>query len=207
MEQIVVKIMALLMAVTVHEMAHGWVAHRLGDPTPAHRGRITLNPVAHIDIFGTIVLPALLLVMNSPFLLGWAKPVPINPGYFRNPRKGMAMVALSGPASNLVMGFVAGVLLKAHFLWPDSMGNVAAPLYSFLAHAVGVNVVLAVFNMLPVPPLDGGHFLQGVLPRDTARFLDRIEPYGMLIIIALLYLGVLNVILKPIYILLFRFLI
>lgn len=205
---IVVQVMALLVAITVHEMAHGWMANRLGDVTARLQGRLSFNPLAHIDPFGTIIFPALLIFMKAPFLLGWAKPVPVNPTNFRDPKRGMAMVSLAGPVTNLAVGVAAAVLLKMSFLWPSDMwrmgfvtasGGVAAPLFWFLRSCVSINVLLAVFNLIPIPPLDGGHFLEGVLPEHIAREYRKIEPFGMVLIIFLLYLGILDLVLMPIY--------
>jgi Zn-dependent protease len=203
---VVVQVMALLTAITVHEMMHGWAAHRLGDPTARLHGRLTINPLAHIDLFGTIILPLILIATKSPVLIGWAKPVPVNATYFRNPRRGMAVVSVAGPLSNLALAIVAAFLLKvlllapgsAHVILDPGTAGVMAPLVWFAFFSVQINVLLAVFNMVPIPPLDGGHFLEGVLPVEMARGLSRIEPYGMVIIFALLWLGFLDRFLVPI---------
>jgi len=206
MHIIVVQVMALLVAITAHEFAHGWMSDRLGDPTPRQAGRVTFNPIAHLDLFGTIIFPALLILTKSPILLGWAKPVPINPKYYRNSLKGTAMVSLAGPGANLVLAFAAGLILKLRFLWPASPGEVSAPLQTFLLYMVVVNVGLAIFNLVPIPPLDGGHFLQSVLPARQALILHKMEPYGMFIIMGLLYLGVLDFFFRPLSFLLYRIL-
>ncbi len=203
MHMIVVQIMALLVAITLHEMAHGWMAHRQGDMTPRLHGRLSASPLAHIDLFGTIIFPLLLILMRSPFLLGWAKPVPVNPAYFRTPRRGWALVSLAGPAANLAVAVVAAFLLKIGYGWlltsTGAAASIAAPIGEFLLACVSVNVLLAVFNLIPIPPLDGGHFLEGFLPEKLAREYRKIEPFGMIIIFLLIYLGLLNRVLAPLH--------
>jgi Zn-dependent protease len=194
---IVVQVMALLVAITFHELAHGWSAYRLGDNTALQMGRLTLNPLAHIDIFGTVILPGLLIITGSPVLFGWAKPVPVNPARFRNPRKGMSLVSLSGPATNLGLAVLAAVILKTGMVRPS--GGVATPIFEFLWFSLSINVILAIFNLMPIPPLDGAHLLEGFLPEGAARQFSRLEPYGMIIIIAMLYLGLFRLVLMPIY--------
>jgi Zn-dependent protease len=186
----------LLFAITVHEVAHGWVANKLGDPTARMLGRLTLNPIKHIDPVGTLLIPALLLLMHSPFLFGWAKPVPITPQNFKKPRTGMAWVAAAGPGSNLLMA-----LIWLTIAWcAVSFGGVLpwiVPLYWMGVLGVVVNVALGVLNLFPLPPLDGSRVLAGLLPPAGARILYRIEPYGLFIVALLLASGVLNVILGP----------
>lgn len=191
----------ILAAVILHEVAHGYVASRLGDQTAAQAGRLTLNPFAHVDLFGTIILPLLLLFGGAPFLFGYAKPVPVNFLNLRNPRKGMVLVALAGPVTNLLL---AGASALAYRLIPGGETPEAGLLATnllFLKTMAGVsvfmNVGLAVFNLLPVPPLDGGRVATGLLPRAPALVLARLEPYGMLIILMLLATGVLDRILHP----------
>ncbi len=198
MQDVVIQIVALLLAITVHETAHAWTAYRLGDPTARLQGRLSFSPLAHIDLFGTIIFPLLLILMKSSFLIGWAKPVPINPSYFKNPRKGAALVSLSGPASNLLTAFVAAIVLRLGISFFRTPGPIATPLGALLLASVVINTVLAVFNLIPIPPLDGGHFLEGVLPVRAAYSFRKIEPFGMVIIFILLYFGVLHVILRPI---------
>jgi len=191
----------ILMAVILHEIAHGYVAFRLGDPTAAQLGRLTLNPFAHVDLFGTVILPLLLLFGGAPFLFGYAKPVPVNFRNLRNPRRDMVLVALAGPAMNLLL---AGCFSFVYRLLPSLdvlQSNMLATNFLFFKAMAGagvlMNVGLAVFNLLPVPPLDGGRAATGLLPRSPAIALARLEPYGMLIIMLLLASGVLNHLLHP----------
>jgi Zn-dependent protease len=180
-----VWVLPLIVAITFHEAAHGFVAHALGDNTAWERGRVTFNPLKHIDPFGTLILPAMLLLAHSPFLFGYAKPVPVNFRALRHPRIDMVWVALAGPATNIILALAAA--LAFHGLSLASAGA-AQWLADNLRNALVVNVVLAVFNMLPIPPLDGGRVAVGLLPGVLAGALARLEPYGMLILIALLIL-------------------
>lgn len=191
----------ILTAVVLHELAHGYVAYRLGDPTAAQAGRLTLNPIAHVDPFGTVILPAILLFSGSPFLFGYAKPVPVN---FRNldePRRDMVLVALAGPVMNFILAGVSAILLKfllsSYFLKRGISPTSALMIIQLLHSCLLINVSLAVFNMLPVPPLDGGRVATGILPRTPALALARLEPYGMLIIFLLMTSGALDHILRP----------
>ncbi len=179
-----VWVLPLLVAVILHELAHGFVAWRLGDSTAKDAGRLSLNPISHIDPFGSIVLPALLVFSGSGILFGWAKPVPVNFNRLRKPRRDMVLVAAAGPAMNLVLAFAAAAALQATGLPPRS--NASWEQLN-LFNALILNVVLAIFNMLPLPPLDGGRVLVGVLPRPLAKAVARIEPYGMLIIVLLIF--------------------
>jgi Zn-dependent protease len=180
-----VWVVPLIIAITFHEAAHGFVAHRLGDDTAWKLGRVTFNPLKHIDPFGTLMLPAMLLLAHSPFLFGYAKPVPVNFRALRNPRIDMVWVALAGPATNIALGLVAALAFHlVGYLPPDA----AQWLADNLKNAIVINVVLAVFNMLPIPPLDGGRVAVGLLPRVLAAPLARLEPFGMLILIGILIL-------------------
>jgi Zn-dependent protease len=178
-----VWVLPLVFAITFHEAAHGFVAHQLGDKTAWELGRVSFNPLKHIDPFGTLVLPAMLLLAHSPFLFGYAKPVPVNFRALRNPRIGMVLVALAGPATNIALALFAAA---AFHLLPLVPTNAAQWVADNLKNALVINVVLAVFNMLPIPPLDGGRVAVGLLPRWLAVPLSRLEPYGMLILIGFL---------------------
>ena len=178
-----VWVLPLIFAITFHEAAHAFVAHRLGDNTASELGRVSFNPLKHIDPFGTVILPGILLLSHSPFLFGYAKPVPVNFRALRNPRLGMVWVALAGPATNIALALSAALAFHALPLVPT---NAAQWLADNLKNALIINVVLAVFNMLPIPPLDGGRVAVGLLPNVLAYPLSRLEPYGMLILIGIL---------------------
>jgi Zn-dependent protease len=185
--QVFISFIVLLFSLTVHEMAHAWTADRLGDPTARQLGRVSLNPLVHADPIGTILFPLIALIARVP-LIGWAKPVPVSLRHLRHPRRDFVMVAAAGPTSNLVIAFVASALLTVMPVSPVVLGepNVSVPLASLLTMAVHLNVLLAVFNMLPIPPLDGGNVLSGLLPRPLASIFDQIRPYGFLLLYALL---------------------
>ena len=196
-QRIAVWALPLIFAVTVHEAAHGWVADRLGDPTARKLGRITFNPIPHIDLVVTILVPVAMLALTG-FLIGWAKPVPVVPARLREPRRDMAIVAAAGPGVNLLMALGWSlVLLFAHRLI-HTLPAVAMPLLLMAVAGVFVNLVLMALNLLPVPPLDGGRILTGLLPPGAARVFARIEPFGLAILIALLVTNVLGMILGPV---------
>jgi Zn-dependent protease len=180
-----VWVLPLVIAITFHEAAHGFVAHHFGDNTAWERGRVTFNPIKHIDPFGTLLLPAMLLLAHSPFLFGYAKPVPVNFRALRNPRIDMVWVALAGPATNILLALIAATAFHVLGYVPASSAQWLA---DNLKNALVINVVLAIFNMLPIPPLDGGRVAVGLLPRVLAVPLARLEPFGMLILIGLLIL-------------------
>jgi Zn-dependent protease len=180
-----VWLLPVLIAITFHEAAHGYVARYLGDETASRLGRVSLNPLRHIDPLGTIVLPGLLLLAGSPFLFGYAKPVPVNFRALRSPRIGMVLVAVAGPAMNIALAIAAALSFHLAVYLPGTMAQWVA---LNLKNALIINVILAVFNLFPLPPLDGGRIAVGLLPNVLARQLARLEPYGMIILIGLLIL-------------------
>jgi Zn-dependent protease len=180
-----VWVLPLLIAITFHEAAHGFIAHRLGDNTAWQLGRVSFNPLKHIDPFGTVILPGVLLLAQSPFLFGYAKPVPVNFRNLKHPRADMVWVALAGPATNIILALAAALAFHALPLAPPGSAQWIA---DNLKNLFLINIVLAIFNMLPIPPLDGGRVAVGLLPRALAHPLARLEPYGLLILIALLIL-------------------
>jgi len=187
----------VLFAIVLHEVAHGWVADKLGDNTARFMGRLTLNPLKHIDPIGTILIPVVLLVSGSPFLFGYAKPVPVNFGKLNNPKRDMIWVALAGPVTNLVLALISTLVLAIALQMPASASWVTEPLALMCQASIIINMVLFIFNLLPLPPLDGGRVAVGLLPGPMAYQLSRIEPYGFLIIVLLLVFGVLQSIIGP----------
>jgi len=180
-----VWVLPLLIAITFHEAAHAFVAYKLGDDTAWQLGRVSFNPFKHIDPFGTVILPGLLLLAHSPFLFGYAKPVPVNFGKLNNPRLDMVWVALAGPVTNIILATTVALAFHALPLVPADAAKWTA---DNLKNAFLINIVLAIFNMMPIPPLDGGRVAVGLLPRVLGYPLSRLEPYGMLILLGLLIL-------------------
>jgi Zn-dependent protease len=186
--RVFITFIVLLFSLTVHETAHAWTASRLGDPTARQLGRVSLNPIVHADLVGTVLFPLLAIIGNLP-LLGWAKPVPVNVRNLRRGRRDYVLVAAAGPASNLILAVLASIGLGLITISPMRLGepNVSAPLASLLSTAILTNVLLAVFNMIPIPPLDGGNVLGGLLPRQIgAKYDALIRPYGFILLYALL---------------------
>jgi len=196
-QKISIGILPILLAITVHEVAHGWVADRLGDRTARLAGRLTLNPIKHIDPIGTVILPLAMYAFTG-FVFGWAKPVPVDPRNLTSPRRDMALVAVAGPASNLIMAFGWAVLMA---LGVHGMGQgswYGEPLALMAQIGVFVNLLLMVFNLLPIPPLDGGRVLVSAVPPRIAAQIERIEPFGFIILLVLLFTGVLSMTILPI---------
>jgi len=187
----------VMLAIVLHEVAHGWVADRLGDDTARWMGRLTLNPIKHIDPVGTIVVPVVLLVIGSPILFGYAKPVPVNFRKLRHPKRDMVWVALAGPVTNILLAIASTVLLAVMIQLPGNMMWLAEPVASMCQASILINMVLCIFNLIPLPPLDGGRVAVGLLPGRYAYHLSRVEPYGFVIIVALLFFGVLQQIIGP----------
>jgi Zn-dependent protease len=195
----------VLFAITVHEVAHGWVAWKRGDPTAMLMGRLTLNPIKHIDPFGTILLPGILLLFHSPFLFGYAKPVPVNFGGLKDPKRDMVLVAIAGPAANLLMAFFWTLVLWMGGHLPDALAYIGEPMRLMGEAGIMINVILIIFNLVPIPPLDGGRVAVGLLPASASVALSRVEPYGFIILIVLLFTGVLWSVLGPLFLWIYHF--
>ena len=204
LRQLAISALPVLIAITFHELSHGLIAYKLGDPTAKMLGRLTINPIAHIDLFGTIIMPLLLLIFtNGQFVFGYAKPVPINPMNFKNPRRDMAISAAGGPATNILLAIVSMVILKfAVFpllsFAPEGMAaTVLEPIAMMLKSSIIINVVLASFNLIPIPPLDGGRVVVGFLPHKQAMSFSKIEPFGFIIVIILIYTHIADYFVMP----------
>ncbi|MFH1837743.1 MAG: site-2 protease family protein [Candidatus Omnitrophota bacterium] len=186
-----ISISVFVIVIVVHELAHGIVAYRLGDPTARNAGRLTLNPFAHADLVGTVILPALLLMTHSPVVFGWAKPVPINPNNFSNPKRDMLLTALAGPAANFLLAVFFTFLFRAGIFPAHSVG------WTFLLSGVIISLILGIFNLIPIPPLDGSSILVAILPPDAARSYMHFQRYGFVVLIGLLYLGLFDNVILP----------
>jgi len=194
-QKVAVWILPVVLAITLHEAAHGWMAMRLGDRTAQMLGRLTLNPIKHVDPIGTVLVPGALLVLGG-LIFGWARPVPVTVENLRNPRRDMAWVALAGPGANLVMGLGWALVARAGLDYHRVFGGLAEPMVLMGVAGIFINSILLVLNLLPLPPLDGGRVLASILPGPWAYKLSRVEPYGMVILLALLALGVLGLLLS-----------
>jgi Zn-dependent protease len=194
-QELLVPFVILIASLTFHEAAHAWTANQLGDPTAKLLGRLSLNPAVHVDVIGTIVFPLIAIISGIP-LIGWAKPVPVDMRNLKHPRRDFAVVALAGPVSNLILAAFGTVVFKSISGPGDTTGEmVLNAVFMF----VGLNVLLAVFNMIPIPPLDGGNVLMGVLPESMAATVDRLRPWGFLLLYALMLSGVLSAIMAPVF--------
>jgi Zn-dependent protease len=198
--QVFIGFIVLLFSLTVHEMAHAWTADRLGDPTARLAGRVSLNPVVHADLIGTVVFPLLALMTGAP-LIGWANPVPVNVRRLRRGPRDYVLVAAAGPASNLALAFAASLALAVLPVSPQTLhaANLSAPVAAILSRAKVLNVLLAVFNMIPIPPLDGGNVVAGLLPARFAVQFNRLRQYGVLLLYALIFSGGFDKIVLPPY--------
>ena len=196
MQGLAVGAIPVLFAITLHEVAHGMAARHFGDRTAEMLGRLSLNPVKHIDPMGTIVVPAILFMMGG-VLFGWAKPVPVAFGNLRNPKRDMIFVALAGPAANILMGIVWALILKLVFLFGAQEAIAGEFLISMCRIGILINTLLAAFNLLPIPPLDGGRVLRGLVSESIGYYLDRIEPFGLIILVLLMVSGLLWVLVSP----------
>ncbi len=189
-QQLVILAPPFLFALTFHELAHGYVAWNLGDPTAKNAGRLTMNPLKHLDPLGVIAF----IIMK----IGWAKPVPVDPRYFKDPQKGMLLVALAGPAANVVTAIASAVLVKLLIAMPIIPIFILKPMVGMLVASVWINIMLAVFNCLPIPPLDGSKVLMGVLPPDIARSYAKLEPFGFILLLVLFYAGLIGKVIMPV---------
>ncbi len=208
LQALVIQIPPLLLAITVHEVAHGYIAMKKGDYTAQMLGRLTLNPIRHIDPVGTILFPIMLALSGTGFIFGWAKPVPVNSFNFRNPKKDMIYVSLAGPASNLLMALAFAFVLRIMLWFPGYTAirgsAILAPLVAMLIWGIKISIILGVFNLMPIHPLDGSHIMEGLLPPDMSRSYSRLAPYGWMILIGLMITGILWRIVDPIYKMIFN---
>ena len=196
-QRIAIWVLPVLFAITIHEVAHGWVARALGDPTAMMLGRLTVNPLKHIDPIGTVLLPGLLLYAGG-FVFGWARPVPVTRENLRDPHRDMALVAAAGPTANLVMALFWTLVVRLGTLTHEALPWLGVPLVYMGVAGIFINLILLLLNLVPILPLDGGRILAALLPRRVAARLARMEPYGLVILLALLALGVLGQVLSPV---------
>lgn len=208
--KIVLSIVPLLFAIILHEVSHGWVAEKLGDPTARMLGRITLNPISHIDPIGTIIVPGILLLTGSHFLFGWAKPVPVNFANLRGGRRDMALVALCGPLSNFLLAVLSSIIFHLTFggvTGPVGISDrIITPIHIMANYSVLFNLVLMVINLLPILPLDGGRIVAGLVPMHIAISMERMERYGMLIVLLLIASGIWSYVVSPVIYIFWRIL-
>lgn len=195
LQRILVWILPVVFAITVHEVAHGWVAKKYGDNTADMQGRLTLNPIKHIDLIGTIIIPGLLLITGTGFIFGWAKPVPVDARNFKNPRSDMAIVALAGPVSNVLMAIFWALIARVGVTIGAGTESISLPLIYTGVAGISINLVLALINLLPIPPLDGSRILTGLLPSYWAWQYNKLERFGFIILLILLSTNVLGMIL------------
>jgi len=197
----IISIIVFIIVIVVHEFAHGYVAYLFGDRTAKDAGRLTLNPIRHADPLGTVLFPAILILMHSPIIFGWAKPVPINPRNFKKPRQGLFFTALAGPAANFTLAIIFASIFKMGLFPQNSV------LWTFLLMGIMISLVLGIFNLMPIPPLDGANVIMSVLPPDLMRAYAKLGRYGFFILIALLYLGLFDKVILPLVNGLTRFLV
>lgn len=195
-QKIAIWALPVLFAITVHEVAHGWIANKLGDQTAKIMGRLTLNPIKHIDWLGTVAVPLVLLYLGG-FIFGWAKPVPISPVNFKKPRRDMALVAVAGPISNLIMAVLWAIVAKIGLLLFLHVSPNARPIVLMGQAGIYINVLLGLLNLIPIPPLDGGRFVSNILPPKMAYHYDKLERFGFIILLILLVTGLLGIVLGP----------
>ncbi|MDN5863614.1 MAG: site-2 protease family protein [Gammaproteobacteria bacterium] len=197
-QKIAIWVIPALFAITLHEVAHGFVANRLGDPTAKMLGRLSVNPFRHIDLFGTIIVPLVMLFLPGGFIFGWAKPVPVGERNLGNPRRDMALVGAAGPAANFLMAVAWALVIRLGLALSASASSIALPIALAGVAGVFINSLLMVFNLLPLPPLDGGRVAVSLMPPRYARVYERVEPFGIWIIVLLLFTGVLGFVLYPV---------